>query len=578
MSPPFQPIRRPVTYKEVFGEPHTAQALQQLTESLPRAEASRFLAALGVHLHMMEDAQNLLAPPPAFLRPKSIVETALGICRREGNRQWLHAGMVCAGWRALALWGSGKSGVVDEPFLRDFTRWIFHLSDAYADRQMDFLTDATGQACYSPLRAFAFTLQNAWIHDAAQDYYTIARTYALLYRVPPLLRPQDRKLDIAQVFEEVLGFGLEEYRAVGAVLWAWCYPSRVRSLSPPEAANVGIVEVARHFAITALDSALVARVVNALAHDLDELRNACDSNHLHEAWWSGDFLQLARTPLIKTDREGYFALSLPALVLDAFSGGVYHRLRDYYSEKEGTGNNTFTTYWGNLVEAYTGKLLEDTFHRIERAIGRRRAWVPSQPDMSGEERCDGVLAYDQCAVVFESTSSHFTVRSLIGHDLKRVELDLEKVVLGKVRQLSQACTALEVGKTALLDKGQPVRVKEFIPVLVTLAPVPVWEWLMQLVDEMCEREGLFSELSCTPVQVISMEEFEMLLDFAAAGRSLLDLLRRRASQVEGRRESMKNWLHERHIKADAQRRSPLLQGAFQEWSKEVMGMLKGKSG
>jgi len=577
MPPLSQPIRKPVTYQEVFGQPHTAQGLRALTESLPRAEASRFLAALGVHLHMMEDAQDFTAPLPAFLGPQPIVDRVLRICRREGDRQWLHAGTVCAGWRALALWGSKRSRAVTEPFLPDFTRWIFHLSDAYADRQIDFLTDATGQACYSPVRMFAFTLQNEWIHGKTQDYYTIARTYWLLHRIPPLLRPQDRKLDIARVFEEVLGFGLEEYRAVGTVLWGWCYPSRVRSLSPPDAANAGVVEVPRHFAITALDSALVESVVNALAQDLDELRDACDGSHFHEAWWSGDFLQLARTPLIETDCEGYFALSLPALVLDAFSGGVYHRLRDYYSEKEGTGNNTFTTYWGNLVEAYTGKLLEDTFRAIEERDRRRRVWIPSHPDMRGHERCDGVVRYNKCAVVFESTSSHFTVKSLTGHDLDEVERDLEKVVFSKVRQLSRACEDLAVGKTTLLEDGRPIRVTEFIPVLITLAPVPVWQWLMQLVDEVCEREGLFSGVSCTPVQIISMEEFEMLLDLAAARKSLPHLLRRRASSAGGRDQSMKNWLYTQKITLNAERRSPLLQEAFREWGKEVMGMLKGES-
>jgi len=99
---------------------------------------------------------------------------------------------------------------------------------------------------------------------------------------------------------------------------------------------------------------------------------------------------------------------------------------------------------------------------------------------------------------------------------------------------------------------------------------------MQLVDEMCQKEGLFSEVSHDPVQIITMEEFEILLDLAAAGNSLLFHLRRRATNPQRRQESMANSLYESGIKRDAQRRSPLLSEAYQEWSSRVIAILKGE--
>ena len=211
MSRSFSRFRLPVKYEELFGEPHSVHDFRQLTESLPRDQSSRFLAALGVQLHLPKSEQDFVRVPPTFIRPRSVVSKLLKICRKEGNRTWLHAGTLSAGWRALALWGSRKPGVADEAFLRDFTRWVFHLSDAYADRQMNLFRDEHGVECYNDLHVVAFTLQNEWIHGVTEDYNTIARTYALLLKVPRFLPPANQRMNLEQVFEEAFGFGLQQY-------------------------------------------------------------------------------------------------------------------------------------------------------------------------------------------------------------------------------------------------------------------------------------------------------------------------------------------------------------------------------
>jgi hypothetical protein len=266
---------------------------------------------------------------------------------------------------------------------------------------------------------------------------------------------------------------------------------------------------------------------------------------------------------------------LPRLVTEALSLGIYYRFFNHFLDAEGRPDNTFSTYWGKLVEFYTGRLLSDAL--AKERTGHRRVWLPA--DLQGTERCDGVLFYPTrpgMAIVIESTSSHFTVKSLSGRDLLALRADLDRVVVQKLAQLSKACDDLHVGRTVMPGPAGRERPTPelFIPVLVTWQSMPVWDPLMRFIDATCEQHGLFRDVPHLPVQVLTMEELELLLD---SGRSVLFELRQRAQDPMGRNRPMRNWFYAHGIGPDPTRRVPLLTEAFTDLQAKVMRRLSGGS-
>lgn len=572
----FSRFRISVDYEKVFGQPPGADELERLTRELPRDETALFLAALAVDLEVSEWDEPQVPIAERFLSPPSVVDALRRVCQSYPSRPWLHAGMIVAGWRALALWG--QPGLArDQTFGATFTRWVFLLSDAYNAAQEEVVAEEGLSPSDERIQAIAFALQNGWVQDREADFYAYARTYALLYQVPELLQGLDEATRSVQASApEALGAPLSEYLAIGGALAAWFRARGALERPPQERLNAGVIEPARVFAPTVVRGQALESVLQKLSQTFDELAEACDPAHRDRGWWPTDLLHLMRFPLIKVDKPGYLAYCLPRFVVEAFTLGVYHRLFDHFREQEGRPDNAFASYWGKLVEAYTGRLLEEAFPVTG---GRpRRVWLPGVVDMPGHVHCDGVVLYPspgRTAIVLESVATHFRLRSLTGLDRDALSHDLDRIVVKKLRQLSHACSDLQTGATQLIHAGRPIVPTLFVPVLLTWRSMPTWSALMEFVDDLCAREGLFRGLEHVPVQILTMEELEALLDLVSAGRSFLWMLKNRGESPSERTESMRNYLYKHSIEVQPSRRLPFLERAFDDLHDLVMRTLSG---
>lgn len=573
----FNRFRILVDHRELFGERPDVSQLKRLTGELPRDETARFLAALAVELEVSPWDKPQIPIAERFLWPPSVVDKLRRITRSDPSRPWLHAGMVVAGWRALALWG--RPGLADgTSFSQDFTQWLFMLSDVYNDAQEEVLAEGGLSRADERIQAIAFMLQNSWIQEEREDdFYAYARTYALLYQVPDLLKGCDGiRQSVESSMSQVLGAPLTEYLAIGAALSAWFRARGALDRPPQERMNSGVIEPSRVFAPTVVSGQSLEKVVLKLSQTFDGLAEACDPARRDEGWWPFDLLRLMQFPLIKVDKPGYLAYSLPRFVVEAFTVGIYHRLFDHFCTAEKRPDSSFASYWGKLVEAYTGQLLVEAFPVTS---GRhRRVWLPETDDMPGDVRCDGVVlypSYGRTAIVIESVATHFTLRSLTGLDRDALSRDLDQIVVKKVRQLSRACSALRTGATQIIHEGRSVTPTLFIPVLVTWRSMPTWPALMAYVDDLCGGEGLFGDVKHVPVQILTMEEFEALLDLSSAGRSLLWLLRDRGTHPSEREESMRNYLYRHQIERAPENRLPFLKRSFDRLHELVMETLSG---
>lgn len=221
------------------------------------------------------------------------------------------------------------------------------------------------------------------------------------------------------------------------------------------------------------------------------------------------------------------------------SVGAYWILFDSMSHAD---RRRWSAFYGHLLEAY----VRDTIPRA----------IPQRPDLPQrvfpeftyrvgrqEYRTTDVVAlYPGEAIFFEVTATRFRMEgTLLVDDPAAVEADLERIVIGKARQLDERIRHFRAGHYRL-GEVRAAEIRTIVPVVVTSEPIPMWTTTNRIIRSALQREGLLQEAGIEPLRVIGVDELEMLEALASQRLEVLDLLRRHGNDPELRNVSLRNYL------------------------------------
>jgi hypothetical protein len=230
--------------------------------------------------------------------------------------------------------------------------------------------------------------------------------------------------------------------------------------------------------------------------------------------------------------------SLPFLAY-RLSVGVYWLLFDSMSDAD---RRRWSAFYGHIVEAY----VRDT---IQRAL-------PSRPDIAqrvfpeftyriGRQEyrtTDVVGLFPGAAVFFEVTATRLRMEgTLLVDDPEAAEADLERIVVGKARQLDERIRHFREGRYTF-GGTTAADVPAIMPVVVTGEALPMWTTTARTIRTALAREGLLQQAAVEPLRVIGVDELEMLEALAPVGIELIDVLRSHANDPELRNISLRNFL------------------------------------
>jgi len=221
------------------------------------------------------------------------------------------------------------------------------------------------------------------------------------------------------------------------------------------------------------------------------------------------------------------------------SVGVYWLLFDSMSDAD---RKRWSAFYGHMVEAY----VRDT---IQRAL-------PARPDVAQrvfpefiyrvgrqEHRTTDVVGlYPGAAVFFEVTATRLRMEgTLLVDDPAAAEADLERIVIGKARQLDERIRHFREGRYAF-GATTAADVQTIMPVVVTGEAIPMWTTTVRTIRSALAREGLLQQPAIEPLRVIGVDELEMLEALAHAGIEVIDVLRSHANDGELKNISLRNFL------------------------------------
>jgi hypothetical protein len=221
--------------------------------------------------------------------------------------------------------------------------------------------------------------------------------------------------------------------------------------------------------------------------------------------------------------DGHLLLLSPRALLSWLGEGFHHRV---FAAAERRGEATklrYSRYYGQLVEAYALELAESVYPPLA-----------GQPRVHGEQRYGtgggsktSDISIDSAPdlVLFEVAGGRLTEPSRVLAEWDRVESDLNRLVLVRIRKLDGAIEAILSGE-ATIPHVERDQLRHIWPVIVTAGDIVQSELLWDYVQE--QMPDALQQQQVQPLTLVDLDDFELLLGLAEGGVSLVDILRRKA--------------------------------------------------
>jgi hypothetical protein len=155
---------------------------------------------------------------------------------------------------------------------------------------------------------------------------------------------------------------------------------------------------------------------------------------------------------------------------------------------------------------------------------------------------DVVGHYPNEAIFFEVTATRFRMEgTLLVDNPEAVEADLERIVVGKARQLDERIRHFREGHYTF-GPITTTDIHAIVPVVVTSEPIPMWTTTNRTIRSALRREGLLQQSGVEPLHVVGVDELEMLEALASTGIEVIDVLRAHTNDPELRNVSLRNFI------------------------------------
>ena len=223
--------------------------------------------------------------------------------------------------------------------------------------------------------------------------------------------------------------------------------------------------------------------------------------------------------------DGHLLLLSPRGLSSWLGEGFHHRVFAAAERRGEATKQRYSRYFGQLVEAYALELAESVYPPL---AGQRRVYGEQRYGKGGGSKTSDI-SIDSAPdfVLVEVAGGRLTEPSRVLAQWDRVEFDLEKLVLARIRKLDGTIDAVLSGK-AKIPHVDPDRLRHIWPVIVTAGDVVQSDLLWDYVDE--QAPDALKQRRVQPLTLLDLDDFELLLGLAEGGTSVVDILRRKTEQ------------------------------------------------
>jgi hypothetical protein len=270
--------------------------------------------------------------------------------------------------------------------------------------------------------------------------------------------------------------------------------------------------------------------LNYVASDYEHFRQAARQEEEGVVWKNQAFNSLWQWPVIRPTLKdlGEYVVPIPRLLLHRVTDGLYYDFLNPLLDKD--VRDQFLTFFGDIFQAYVGKLLQPYYGPTE--------LFAEAPYARDQMTVDWITVEGRTAILFECKSKRFTKTSKRIASREDLIRDLKLAIVGGADQLSRT-------KRAILERAPGLErlhhVEQVLPIL--LVSEPLYLANTPLFRELVRNELKDAGLEEFEFQVVSVRELEYLLPFKEE-RSITDLLTEKFQSPDARSWDLAAFLRE----------------------------------
>jgi len=190
----------------------------------------------------------------------------------------------------------------------------------------------------------------------------------------------------------------------------------------------------------------------------------------------------------------------------------------------------------------------------------------------GTEAVDVIVECENVLLFVEVTSSRLGLASKCAGDAEAVVRDLDKTIIGKAAQLDRCIREFREGH---IDFGQatPRLTQRVIPIVVTPGFTPAFGHSQEYIRGKLGEGGLLQQKGVLPLQVLSLGDLELVLNYVCSGRPLGSIMAEKAERDKGHvHQTFSQWVQANKI-PDPTHKHPLIQRMFERFFGDVQETL-----
>ena len=364
-----------------------------------------------------------------------------------------------------------------------------------------------------PRSRLSWELRQCGINHSEDELPVLALHHEIYREILPEVDPEGAA-QLEAAFKEHTGLTMSDYFVVGAAVQA-----RFMSAAQSEGGMALMPE--KYFSSVKLERDRWVPFFELTGRDQAGLGEALREEEKRYGSTTYGSLTFERFPLFEGVPGAYLPISMNSLQR-RITNGVFHLLAEA-AEVRGRDRRLWTSKFGMPFQTAVERTLRRGLARStpQAAVAADAPYV----DDDGQEQrsTDVMLGFGNQAIFVEVVSGPLRAATLTRGSLEDFEADMDRLVIGKARQLERSISNFLNGSLQL--KGIDAQsVRRVWPVIVTAEAFPYREEINHAVDAALREEKLLHDKRIGDLAIISAEELFFCEGFMEEGESLLALI------------------------------------------------------
>jgi hypothetical protein len=360
----------------------------------------------------------------------------------------------------------------------------------------------------------AWEIRQSELNHHAEPLPATAIHHELYSVLWPELAPEGAEA-VEQAFRSMTGMSIGDYFMVGSAVMARLLNFGHTGDGAP------MLQPETYFSSTKIDPAVHQAFFIFTARHVDDLRLELTDEETRYGATTYGSLTFERYPLVEA-QPGFFLPVSVASLQRRITEGVFHVLAEA-AEAENRDRRHYTSNFGTVFQTL-----------VERTVRRGEAALPAPSSITADMRYGGrsnrrdssdvIVAYERNPVFIEVVSGPLQAATTTRGDVDAFGSDLERLVVGKARQLNRCIDDYLNGDLKLVGT-EPATTDRIWPIILTSHAFPHAETVLDAVREALHADRLLMQDKVGPLAIVSAEDLFFCEGHMQQGRTLLSLIR-----------------------------------------------------